>query len=119
MKAYLMKQENYYSEVKISDIRIASKDEIESLGNDYISGFFRTDRCFYIAAVMTIDNLDLPRGSQIMFSNTDTCSFWYVFAKSKATHNCCFNVDKYTEDEAELKLLLREWVESQGIKIGE
>lgn len=119
MKAHLFKREDYSSDVTVLDINVISEDECKLLGYDPNERFFLAERgVFYVKAVLTFSELDLPVGSDVWFLNPDHPSRWNIFARNKGYYLCPFRVDKYTEDEAKIKTMLREWAENVGIEFG-
>ena len=115
MKAHIYKRENYDADVKVLDINLVSKEECELMKHPR---FYREPGIFYVYAVITFSDLDLPVGSDVWFFNPEVPSHWYIFEKNRGIYRIPFKADKYTVDEIKLKLLIREWAQSVGIEFG-
>ena len=120
MKAHIFRREDYDSDVTIRDIDVAP-EKIK-----YPNGYAKSVFCcegplFYVDAVITFSDLNLPVGSEVWFDHEsmDSCSHWYIFAKNKGIYLCLFKANEYTEDKAKVKNMLRKWAESEGIKFEE
>ena len=129
MKVNVIETKRYESDIKFIDINVISEDEallysprrkiryILRRHTDNISK--RTSSRFYVGAVLTLSDCDLPVGTEFVISKPEGVSKWTVFIKNKAFSMTCFEPDEYTEDEVKLKSMLREWAENSGIKFGE
>ena len=136
MKVNVVETKRYESDIKFVDINVISEDEALLYSprrkiryalrrhTDNISK--RTSSRFYVGAVLTLSDCDLPVGTEFEISKpesvskwTVSVSKWTVFIKNKAFSMMCFDPDEYTEDEVKLKSMLREWAENNGIKFGE
>lgn len=129
MKVNVVETKRYESDIKFVDINVISEDEallcsprrkiryILRRHTDNISK--RTSSRFYVGAVLTLSDCDLPVGTEFKISKPEGVSKWTVFINNKAFSMMCFDPDEYTEDEAKLKSMLREWAENNGIKFGE
>ena len=129
MKVNVIETKRYESDIKFVDINVISEDEallysprrkiryILRRHTDNISK--RTSSRFYVGAVLTLSNCNLPLGTEFEISKSEKVSKWTVFIKNKAFSMMCFDPDEYTEDEVKLKSMLREWAENSGIKFGE
>lgn len=129
MKVNVVETKRYESDIKFVDINVISEDEALLYSprrkiryalrrlTDNISK--RTSSRFYVGAVLTLSNCDLPVGAEFEISKPESVSKWMVFIKNKAFSMTCFEPDEYTEDEVKLKSMLREWAENNGIKFGE
>lgn len=129
MKVNVVETKRYESDIKFVDINVISEDEALLYSprrkiryalrrhTDNISK--RTSSRFYVGAVMTLSDCDLPVGTEFEISKPESVSKWTVFIKYKAFSMTCFEPDEYTEDEVKLKSMLREWAENSGIKFGE
>ena len=129
MKVNVIETKRYESDIKFIDINVISEDEallysprrkiryILRRHTDNISK--RTSSRFYVGAVLTLSDCDLPVGTEFVISKPEGVSKWTVFIKNKAFSMMCFDPDEYTEDEVKLKSMLREWAENSGIKFGE
>jgi hypothetical protein len=129
MKVNVVETKRYESDIKFVDINVISEDEallysprrkiryILRRHTDNISK--RTSSRFYVGAVLTLSDCDLPVGTEYVISKPEGVSKWTVFIKNKAFSMMCFEPDEYTEDEVKLKSMLREWAENNGIKFGE
>ena len=129
MKVNVVETKRYESDIKFIDINVISEDEallysprrkiryILRRHTDNISK--RTSSRFYVGAVLTLSDCDLPVGTEFVISKPEGVSKWTVFIKNKAFSMTCFEPDEYTEDEVKLKSMLREWAENNGIKFGE
>ncbi|MBO4531748.1 MAG: hypothetical protein J5767_14045, partial [Paludibacteraceae bacterium] len=122
MKANITEPSDYVSDIKVTDIYPASKEEAQLscpglskvcprslVSKGPYNGFF-------VVAVMTFSNPDLPVGTDVSFA--ENRQHWMVIEKNKASRHIRFNPDEYTEDETKLKNMLREWAEKEGIKFG-
>lgn len=119
MKAHIYKFEDYDSEVKALDIDLISKEECELFK---LPRFYRDCGCFFVCAVMTFSNLNLPVCSKVWITESEDpyChSHWYIFAKNKGMYCIPFKADKYTKDETKLRSMIQEWAGNSGIKFGE
>ena len=129
MKVNVVETKRYESEINFVDINVVSEDELLLYSprrkiryilrrhTDNISK--RTSSRFYVGAVLTLSDCDLPVGTEFEISKPESVSKWTVFIKNKAFSMMCFDPDEYTEDEVKLKSMLREWAENNGIKFGE
>ena len=129
MKVNVVETKRYESEIKFVDINVISEDEallysprrkiryILRRHTDNISK--RTSSRFYVGAVLTLSNCDLPVGTEFVISKPEGVSKWTVFMKNIAFSMTSFEPDEYTEDEVKIKSMLREWAENSGIKFGE
>ena len=129
MKVNVIETKRYESDIKFVDINVISEDEallysprrkiryILRRHTDNISK--RTSSRFYVGAVLTLSDCNLPVGTEFEISKPESVSKWTVFIKNKAFSMTCFEPDEYTEDEVKLKAMLREWAENNGIKFGE
>ena len=129
MKVNVVETKRYESDIKFVDINVISEDEallysprrkiryILRRHTDNISK--RTSSRFYVGAVLTLSDCDLPVGTEFAISKPKGVSKWTVFIKNKAFSMMCFDPDEYTEDEVKLKSMLQEWAENNGIKFGE
>ena len=129
MKVNVIETKRYESDIKFVDINVISEDEallysprrkiryILRRHTDNISK--RTSSRFYVGAVLTLSDCDLPVGTEFEISKPESVSKWTVFIKNKAFSMTCFEPDEYTEDEVKLKAMLREWAENNGIMFGE
>ena len=129
MKVNVIETKRYESDIKFVDINVISEDEallysprrkiryILRRHTDNISK--RTSSRFYVGAVLTLSDCNLPLGTEFEISKSEKVSKWTVFIKNKAFSMMCFDPDEYTEDEVKLKSMLREWAENSGIKFGE
>ena len=129
MKVNVIETKRYESDIKFVDINVISEDEallysprrkiryILRRHTDNISK--RTSSRFYVGAVLTLSDCDLPVGTELEISKPESVSKWTVFIKNKAFSMTCFEPDEYTEDEVKLKAMLREWAENNGINFGE
>ena len=129
MKVNVVETKRYESDIKFVDINVIPEDEallysprrkiryILRRHTDNISK--RTSSRFYVGAVLTLSDCDLPVGTEFEISRPESVSKWTVFIKNKAFSMMCFDPDEYTEDEVKLKSMLREWAENNGIKFGE
>lgn len=129
MKVNVVETRRYESDIKFVDINVIPEDEallysprrkiryILRRHTDNISK--RTSSRFYVGAVLTLSDCDLPVGTEFEISRPESVSKWTVFIKNKAFSMMCFDPDEYTEDEVKLKSMLREWAENNGIKFGE
>ena len=129
MKVNVVETKRYESDIKFVDINVISEDEallysprrkiryILRRHTDNISK--RTSSRFYVGAVLTLSDCDLPVGTEFEISKPKGVSKWTVFIKNKAFSMMCFDPDEYTEDEVKLKSMLREWAENSAIKFGE
>ena len=133
MKVNVVETKRYESDIKFVDINVISEDEallysprrkiryILRRHTDNISK--RTSSRFYVGAVLTLSDCDLPVGTEFEISKPESVSKsvskWTVFINNKAFSMTCFEPDEYTEDEVKLKSMLREWAENSGIKFGE
>ena len=129
MKVNVIETKRYESDIKFVDINVISEDEallysprrkiryILRRHTDNISK--RTSSRFYVGAVLTLSDCDLPVGTEFVISKPEGVSKWTVFIKNKAFSMTSFEPDEYTEDEVKIKSMLREWAENNGIKFGE
>ena len=78
----------------------------------------KTSSRFYVGAVLTLSDCNLPVGTEIEISRPCGYSKWELFAKDKAFSMTSFAPDEFTEDETKLKNMLREWAEKNGIEFG-
>ena len=129
MKVNVVETKRYESDIKFVDINVISEDEallysprrkiryILRRHTDNISK--RTSSRFYVGAVLTLSNCDLPVGTEFVISKPEGVSKWTVFMKNIAFSMTSFEPDEYTEDEVKIKSMLREWAENSGIKFGE
>ena len=129
MKVNVVETKRYESDIKFVDINVISEDEallysprrkiryILRRHTDNISK--RTSSRFYVGAVLTLSDCNLPVGTEFEISKPESVSKWTVFIKNKAFSMTCFEPDEYTEDEVKLKAMLREWAENNGINFGE
>ena len=129
MKVNVVETKRYESDIKFVDINVISEDEallysprrkiryILRRHTDNISK--RTSSRFYVGAVLTLSDCDLPVGTEFEISKPKGVSKWTVFIKNKAFSMMCFDPDAYTEDESRLKELLLLWANINGIKLGE
>ena len=133
MKVNVVETKRYESDIKFVDINVISEDEallysprrkIRYAHRRHTDNFSkRTSSRFYVGAVLTLSDCDLPVGTEFEISKPESVSKsvskWTVFIKNKAFSMTCFEPDEYTEDEVKLKSMLREWAENSGIKFGE
>ena len=129
MKVNVVETKRYESDIKFVDINVISEDEALLYSpRRKIRYFLRrhTDNIskrisfrFYVGAVLTLSDCDLPVGTEFEISRPEGVSKWTVFINNKAFSMTCFDSDEYTEDEVKLKAMLREWAENNGIKFGE
>ncbi len=129
MKVNVVEIKRYESDIKFVDINVISEDEALLYSpyrkiryflrrhTDNISK--RTSSRFYVGAVLTLSDCNLPVGTEFEISKPESVSKWTVFIKNKAFSMTCFEPDEYTEDEVKLKSMLREWAENSGIKFEE
>lgn len=122
MKAHITEPAGYDSDIKVVDIDIASEEEAQ-LSSPGLSKVCRKSlvskgpyRGFFVVAVMTFSGPDLPVGTDISFA--DTKQRWTVIAKNKAVRHVRFDPEEYEEDEAKIKVKLREWAEKSGVVFG-
>lgn len=126
MKVNVVETKRYESDIKFVDINVISEDEallysprrkiryILRRHTDNISK--RTSSRFYVGAVLTLSDCDLPVGTEFEISKPKGVSKWTVFIKNKAFSMTSFEPDGYTEDEVKLKSMLQKWAEKNGIK---
>ncbi len=126
MKVNVIETKRYESDIKFVDINVISEDEallysprrkiryILRRHTDNISK--RTSSRFYVGAVLTLSDCDLPVGTEFEISKPKGVSKWTVFIKNKAFSMTSFEPDGYTEDEVKLKSMLQKWAEKNGIK---
>jgi len=126
MKVNVVETKRYESDIKIVDINVISEDEALLYSprrkiryalrrlTDNISK--RTSSRFYVGAVLTLSDCDLPVGTEFEISKPEGVSKWTVFIKNKAFSMTSFEPDGYTEDEVKLKSMLQKWAEKNGIK---
>lgn len=126
MKVSVSKVKEYVTDIKLIDIDVASKEEAQLIDPDLScnhrflpkslvkTGQFRG---FFVIAVLTFTGSELPIGKTFSFPHNS--QGWKVIKKNKAARHIRFKPDEYTEDEAKLKTMLREWAENNGIKFGE
>ncbi len=126
MKVNVVETKRYESDIKFVDINVISEDEallysprrkiryILRRHTDNISK--RTSSRFYVGAVLTLSDCDLPVGAEFEISKPESVSKWTVFIKNKAFSMTSFEPDGYTEDEVKLKSMLQKWAEKNGIK---
>ena len=129
MKVNVVETKRYESDIKFVDINVISEDEALLYSPRRKIRYFlrrhtdniskRTSSRFYVGAVLTLSDCDLPLGTEFEISKSEKVSKWTVFIKNKAFSMMCFDPDEYTEDEVKLKSMLREWAENNGIKFGE
>ena len=129
MKVNVVETKRYESDIKFVDINVISEDEALLYSPRRKIRYFlrrhtdniskRTSSRFYVGAVLTLSDCDLPVGTEFEISKPESVSKWTVFIKNKAFSMMCFDPDEYTEDEVKLKSMLREWAENNGIKFGE
>ena len=129
MKVNVVETKRYESDIKFVDINVISEDEALLYSPRRKIRYFlrrhtdniskRTSSRFYVGAVLTLSDCDLPVGTEFEISKPKGVSKWTVFIKNKAFSMMCFDPDEYTEDEVKLKSMLREWAENNGIKFGE
>ena len=129
MKVNVVETKRYESDIKFVDINVISEDEALLYSPRRKIRYFlrrhtdniskRTSSRFYVGAVLTLSDCDLPVGTEFEISKPEGVSKWTVFIKNKAFSMMCFDPDEYTEDEVKLKSMLREWAENNGIKFGE
>ena len=129
MKVNVVETKRYESDIKFVDINVISEDEAllysprrkirYALRRHTDNNIKRTSSRFYVGAVLTLSDCDLPVGTEFEISRPESVSKWTVFIKNKAFSMTCFEPDEYTEDEVKLKTMLREWAENKGIKFGE
>ena len=122
MKAHITEPAGYDSDIKVVDIDVASEEEAQ-LSSPGLSKVCRKSlvskgpyRGFFVVAVMTFSGPDLPVGTDISFA--DTKQRWTVIAKNKAVRHVRFDPEEYEEDEAKIKVKLREWAEKSGVVFG-
>ena len=128
MKVNVVETKRYESEIKFVDINVISEDELLLYSprrkfryilrrhTDNISK--KTSSRFYVGAVLTLSDCNLPVGTEIEISRPGGSSKWELFAKDKAFSMTSFAPDEFTEDETKLKNMLREWAEKNGIEFG-
>ena len=131
MKVNYVERKRCEADIKFADINVVSEDEMflcqrfwkrkdryyVSTSTDNISK--RKTTRFYVLFILTLSGCDIPIGTQFDIPLTeDGWSFAFLFAKDKACSITSFEPDEYTEDEAELKNMLREWAEKNGIEFG-
>ena len=129
MKVNVVETKRYESDIKFVDINVISEDEALLYSPRRKIRYFlrrhtdniskRTSSQFYVGAVLTLSDCNLPVGTEFEISKPESVSKWTVFIKNKAFSMTCFEPDEYTEDELKLKSMLREWAENSGIKFGE
>ena len=129
MKVNVVETKRYESDIKFVDINVISEDEALLYSPRRKIRYFlrrhtdniskRTSSRFYVGAVLTLSDCNLPVGTEFEISKPESVSKWTVFIKNKAFSMTCFEPDEYTEDEVKLKSMLREWAENNGIKFGE
>ena len=129
MKVNVVETKRYESDIKFVDINVISEDEALLYSPRRKIRYFlrrhtdniskRTSSRFYVGAVLTLSDCNLPVGTEFEISKPESVSKWTVFIKNKAFSMTCFEPDEYTEDELKLKSMLREWAENSGIKFGE
>ena len=129
MKVNVVETKRYESDIKFVDINVISEDEALLYSPRRKIRYFlrrhtdniskRTSSRFYVGAVLTLSDCNLPVGTEFEISKPESVSKWTVFIKNKAFSMMCFDPDEYTEDEVKLKSMLREWAENNGIKFGE
>ena len=119
MKAHITEPAGYDSDIKVVDIDIASEEEAQ-LSSPGLSKVCRKSlvskgpyRGFFVVAVMTFSGPDLPVGPDISFA--DTTQRWTVIAKNKAARHVRFDPEEFEEDEAKIKVKLRDWAEKSGV----
>ena len=109
--------------IKIVDIDVVSEEEtlLFSSRRKIRYGLARStsNARFYVGTVLTLSDCNLPVGTEFEIPRTGGVSKWTIFVKDKAFSMTSFDPDEYTEDEAKLKVLLRKWADSNGIKFGE
>lgn len=103
-------------EYKTDSYKVASRYYLKSL-TDRISK--RKNKRFYVLATITLSGSELPVGSTFHIPGPNGPSEWTMIKENKASGVICFDSDEYTKDELELKSMLREWAENNGIKFGE
>ena len=120
MKAHIFRREDYDSDVTVLDIDVAPK-RIKYPNGYCKSVCYCEGPRFYVNAVITFSDLDLPVGSEVWFDHvsTESCPHCNIFANNKGICLCLFRADEYTEDRAKLKKMLRNWAEENGFKFGE
>jgi len=128
MKVNVVEAKRYESEIKIVDINVISEDELLLYSprrkfryilrrhTDNISK--KTSSRFYVGAVLTLSDCNLPVGTEFEISRPCGSSKWELFAKDKSFSMASFAPDEFTEDETKLKNMLREWAEKNGIEFG-
>lgn len=126
MIAKVTKTNETVTDIKIVDIDVASEEEarlsIPDLSQNHrvlpmaltTKGPYKG---FFVLAVITFTDYDLPVDST--FSLGENSQHWKVIKKNKAAYHIRFSPDEYTEDKEELKIMLREWAEKNGIRFGE
>ena len=129
MKVNVIETKRYESDIKFIDINVISEDEALLYSPRRKIRYFlrrhtdniskRTSSRFYVGAVLTLSDCNLPVGTEFEISKPESVSKWTVFIKNKAFSMTCFEPDEYTEDEVKLKAMLREWAENNGIEFGE
>jgi len=126
MKVNVSKANEYVTDIKIVDIDVASEEEAQlmdpelSQNHRYLPWSLVTKgpyKGFFVLAVMTFTDSDLPVDSTFSFG--ENSQHWKVIMKNKAVYHIRFSPDEYTEDKEELKIMLREWAEKNGIRFGE
>ena len=129
MKVNVVETKLYESDIKFVDINVISEDEALLYSPRRKIRYFlrrhtdniskRISSRFYVGAVLTLSDCDLPVGTEFEISRSEGISKWTVFIKNKAFGMTSFDPDEYTEDEVKLKVMLRKWAENKGIKFGE
>ena len=126
MIANVTKTNETVTEIKIVDIDVASEEEarlsIPDLSQNHrVLPMVLTTKGpykgFFVLAVITFTDSDLPVDSTFSFG--ENSQHWKVIMKNKAVYHIRFSPDEYTEDKEELKIMLREWAEKNGIRFGE
>ena len=122
MKVNYVERKRCEADIKFADINVVSEDEMflcqrfwkrkdryyVSTSTDNISK--RKTTRFYVLFILTLSGCDIPIGTQFDIPLTeDGWSFAFLFAKDKACSITSFEPDEYTEDEAELKNMLRQY----------
>ena len=124
MKVNVSKANEYVTDIKIVDIDVASEEEAQlmdpelSQNHRYLPWSLVTKgpyKGFFVLAVMTFTDSDFPVGSTFSFG--ENSHHWKVIMKNKAAYHIRFSPDEYTEDKEELKIMLHEWAEKNGIEL--
>ena len=122
MKARMIDSQSREFDLKIVDIDAITEEEKQSLSEDdwrvrfLLKGRFDDHYC--VGAVITFSDSDIPVGTEFELLDEDF-SWWSVLAENKAWHITRISLEDYVKDRAKLKVLIRKWAVSNGIKFGE